>query len=149
MSVAIVWFRRDLRLIDNAALDAAVQTGLPIVALYVHAPDEAGEWRPGAASDWWLHHSLSALDTQLRARGGRLIVRRGPSLAAITRLIGETEAVAVFWSPQVTLPPAFATPHSPMPMLHAVTLFPMKKITMATAKMTLRIDLTLNKPTRS
>ncbi|MBK6436338.1 MAG: deoxyribodipyrimidine photo-lyase [Rhodanobacteraceae bacterium] len=110
MSVAIVWFRRDLRLIDNAALDAAVQTGLPIVALYVHAPDEAGEWRPGAASDWWLHHSLSALDTQLRARGGRLIVRRGPSLAAITRLIGETEAVAVFWS-QLYEPAAIARDH--------------------------------------
>ncbi len=98
MSTAIVWFRRDLRLIDNPALDAAVQSGLPIVALYVHAPEEEGEWQSGAASDWWLQRSLVALDAQLRERGGRLIVRRGPALAAITRLIGETGAVAVHWN---------------------------------------------------
>ncbi|HRG15505.1 MAG TPA: deoxyribodipyrimidine photo-lyase [Pseudomonadota bacterium] len=98
MSAAIVWFRRDLRLIDNPALDAAVQSGLPIVALYVHAPEEEGEWRSGAATDWWLHHSLAALDAQLREHGGRLIVRRGPALAAITQLIGETGAVAVQWN---------------------------------------------------
>jgi deoxyribodipyrimidine photo-lyase len=85
-------------LIDNPALDAAVQSGLPIVALYVHAPEEEGEWRSGAATDWWLHHSLAALDAQLREHGGRLIVRRGPALAAITQLIGETGAVAVHWN---------------------------------------------------
>ena len=42
MSAAIVWFRRDLRLIDHPALDAAVQSGLPVIALYVHAPEEEG-----------------------------------------------------------------------------------------------------------
>jgi len=98
MSAAIVWFRRDLRLIDHPALDAAVQSGLPVIALYVHAPEEEGEWRSGAATDWWLHHSLTALDAQLRERGGRLIVRRGPAFAAITQLIGETGAVAVHWN---------------------------------------------------
>ena len=98
MSAVIVWFRRDLRLIDHPALDAAVQSGLPIIALYVHAPEEEGEWPSGAATDWWLHHSLAALDAQLRERGGRLIVRRGPVLAAITRLISETGAVAVHWN---------------------------------------------------
>ena len=48
MSAAIVWFRRDLRLIDNPALDAAVQSGLPIVALYVsnRRPSGAGPRRP-------------------------------------------------------------------------------------------------------
>ncbi|MBP7623825.1 MAG: deoxyribodipyrimidine photo-lyase [Xanthomonadales bacterium] len=98
MSAAIIWFRRDLRLIDHPALDAAVQSGLPVIALYVHAPEEEGEWRSGAATEWWLHHSLTALDAQLRERGGRLIVRRGPAFAAITQLIGETGAVAVHWN---------------------------------------------------
>ena len=98
MSIAIVWFRRDLRLIDNPALDAAVRSGLPIVALYVHCPEEDGDWRAGAASNWWLHHSLVALDAQLRERGGRLLVRRGPTLAAMVRVIAETGAVAVYWN---------------------------------------------------
>ena len=56
---AIVWFRRDLRLTDNPALAAACERARHVVALYVHAPEEDGEWAPGAASRWWLHHSLA------------------------------------------------------------------------------------------
>jgi deoxyribodipyrimidine photo-lyase len=98
MSTAIIWFRRDLRLTDNPALMAAVQSGLPIVAVYVHAPSEEGDWAPGAASDWWLHRSLIALDAQLRARGGRLLVRRGPTLEALRRLVGESGARELHWN---------------------------------------------------
>ena len=98
MSAALVWFRRDLRLSDNAALAAAVATGLPVVPVYVHAPDEEAPWAPGAASNWWLHHSLAALDADLRARGSRLIVRRGPTAAALDALIAETGATIVVWN---------------------------------------------------
>ena len=36
---AIVWFRDELRLADNRALSAALATGQPVLAVYVH--DEA------------------------------------------------------------------------------------------------------------
>jgi deoxyribodipyrimidine photo-lyase len=98
MSAALVWFRRDLRLADNPALAAAVATGLPVVSVYVHAPDEEAPWAPGAASNWWLHHSLAALDGALRARGSRLIVRRGPTATALDTLIAETDATIVVWN---------------------------------------------------
>ena len=94
----IVWFRRDLRLTDNPALSAACERARHVVALYVHAPDEDGEWAPGAASRWWLHHSLAQLDVALRARGGRLVLRRGQSLAVLRDLVRETGADAVFWN---------------------------------------------------
>ncbi len=99
MSAAIVWFRRDLRLTDQPALEAALSTGLPIVALYIHAPKEEAPWAPGAATHWWLHQSLTALDVELRARGGRLIVRRGASsLKVLREVIAETGATQVFWN---------------------------------------------------
>ncbi len=98
MSAVLVWFRRDLRLADNPAFAAAVDSGQPIVAVYLHAPEEEGAWAPGAASRWWLHHSLVALDRSLRALGGRLIVRREGSLAGLQRLIGETGANRVLWN---------------------------------------------------
>ena len=50
MSTAIVWFRRDLRLADNPALNAALQRHARIVPLHVHAPHEEAPWAPGAAS---------------------------------------------------------------------------------------------------
>ena len=47
---AIVWFRRDLRLTDNPALSAACEHARHVVSLYVHAPEDDGEWAPGGAS---------------------------------------------------------------------------------------------------
>ena len=98
MTPAIVWFRQDLRLRDNPALEAASRRGGPVIPVFVL--DEAGEgrWPLGAASRWWLHHSLEALAQSLLERGSRLVVARGESGREITRLVGETGAGAVYWN---------------------------------------------------
>ncbi|KAA2286082.1 cryptochrome/photolyase family protein [Arenimonas fontis] len=98
MAHALVWFRRDLRLADNPALLAALDAGLAPVPVYIHAPEEESPWEPGAASRVWLDRSLRALDADLRARGSRLILRRGDSLAELERLVAETGAVSVYWN---------------------------------------------------
>jgi deoxyribodipyrimidine photo-lyase len=98
MRTTLVWFRRDLRLADNPALSRALAIAERIVPVYIHAPEELDPWRPGAASDWWLHHSLSSLDGSLRALGSRLVVRRGRSLEALRALATETGATQVVWN---------------------------------------------------
>ena len=98
MSHALVWFRRDLRLSDNPALQAALDAGHVPVPVYIHAPDEEAPWAPGAASRAWLRRSLAALDADLRARGSRLVIRRGDSLAEVEKLIAETRAEALHWN---------------------------------------------------
>jgi len=98
MTTAIVWFRRDLRLADHPALHAAVAAHDRVLALYVHAPEEEGEWAPGAASRWWLHRSLEALDASLRAHRGRLHVVRGGSLEALRATIAATKAGSVYFN---------------------------------------------------
>jgi deoxyribodipyrimidine photo-lyase len=97
-TVGLVWFRRDLRLADNPALAAAVAGGARVVPVYVHAPEEEAPWRPGAASDAWLHRSLQALDAALRERGSRLVVRRGPTLDALRTLAAEAGATHIYWN---------------------------------------------------
>ena len=65
MSTSLVWLRDDLRLADNPALDAAARAGDRAAVLYV-LDDESPEIRPiGAASRWWLHHSLRQLQQDL------------------------------------------------------------------------------------
>ena len=98
MPKTIVWFRQDLRLEDNAPLSAALDLGHDIVPCYIWAPEEEGRWPPGAASKWWLHHSLSALDSSLQERGSRLILLRGPSRGALESLVQETGAQQIFFS---------------------------------------------------
>ena len=94
----IVWFRQDLRLQDNPALHAAVATGAPVIPVYIWSPEEEGEWAPGAASRWWLHHSLTALTQQLDRRGSRLILARGHALGVLQKLVAKTGATAVHWN---------------------------------------------------
>jgi deoxyribodipyrimidine photo-lyase len=97
-STAIVWFRRDLRLADNPALSAACSRADRVVLLYVHAPEEEGDWPPGAASRWWLHQSLARLSAALRGRGAELHLRRGPSLEALLAVVRATGAERVYWN---------------------------------------------------
>jgi deoxyribodipyrimidine photo-lyase len=94
----LVWFRKDLRLADNAALAAALARGGPVVPVFVYDEGGEGEWPLGGASKWWLHHSLVALDAALRERGSRLVVARGDSLAELRRLAAATGAGAVYWN---------------------------------------------------
>jgi len=98
MNVALVWFRNDLRLSDNPALTAAVATGLPVIPVFIWAPDEEGDWAPGGASRWWKHHALAALDEALQGQGGRLVFRAGNSQKELEGLIAETGATHVFWN---------------------------------------------------
>jgi deoxyribodipyrimidine photo-lyase len=95
---ALLWFRQDLRLSDNPALAAAVSRRGPVIPVFIWAPEEEGAWPPGAASRWWLHHSLAALNADLEKRGSRLIIRRGPTAAALNCLVEESGASAVFWN---------------------------------------------------
>jgi deoxyribodipyrimidine photo-lyase len=85
---SILWFRRDLRLSDQAALIAAAGEG-PVVPVYI-LDDETPKHRAmGGASRWWLHHSLASLDAALRDKGSRLILRRGACDAVLTALAAE------------------------------------------------------------
>jgi len=95
--LTIVWFRQDLRLSDHPALAAAIAEG-NVLPVYIASPEEEQPWAPGAASRWWLHHSLQALSHDLEKKGSRLILRRGPALSVLRGLIHETGATAVRWT---------------------------------------------------
>ena len=97
-SPSLVWFRLDLRLADNPALQAAVKRGGPIIPFFIYAPDEEAPWEPGAASRWWLHQSLAALDDSLRKLNSKLIICHGPTLKTLRSLAEETDANAIFWN---------------------------------------------------
>ena len=98
MSAAIVWFRRDLRLADNPALDAAIASGKKLLLVYIHAATEHAPWAPGAAQMSWLHHSLERLHQSLQSRGQRLCFFNGASAETLKRLISEAGAQAIFWN---------------------------------------------------
>lgn len=94
----IVWFRQDLRVADNPTLTDAAKRGGPVIPVYIWAPEEEGEWPPGSASRFWLHHSLLSLQKRLEKAGSRLIVRRGNSLEELESVARSAKAGALFWN---------------------------------------------------
>ncbi len=97
-SPTLLWFRQDLRLQDNPALCAAIARGGPVVPVYILDDQSEGRWVPGAASRWWLHHSLAALDAALRERGSRLVLARGEAVTELLAIARRTGAGAVVWN---------------------------------------------------
>ena len=94
----LVWFRRDLRLLDNPALYSACLDADEVIPVYIYCPQEEAPWEPGAASNWWLHHSLTQLGEDLRQAKMGLTIRHGSTKRVLRELIGETEAHAVYWN---------------------------------------------------
>ncbi len=89
----ILWYRNDLRRADHPALAAALETGHPVLPVFILDPE--APHAPGGASRWWLHHALAALGDTLAAAGTALILRRGPAVPTLVGLAREVGAVAV------------------------------------------------------
>ena len=97
MSTALVLFRRDLRVADNPAWSAACAEHTRVVPVFIH-DDHGGQWSAGAASRWWLHHSLASLDHDLHEAGAGLHLCSGEPLDALRTLIAQSGASAVYWN---------------------------------------------------
>lgn len=91
----LVWFRRDFRVSDHAALSAAAAQGRTVIPVFIH--DRISD-SLGAAPKWRLGQALRVFDATLRQQGSRLILRRGDALAQLRALAAETGATAVYWS---------------------------------------------------
>lgn len=87
---ALVWFRRDLRDHDHAALSAALQHAAVVYCVFVF-DREILDTLPSRQDRrvHFIHASLHELDAALRARGGGLIVRHGPACREIPALAAE------------------------------------------------------------
>lgn len=96
-SAAILWLRSDLRLDDHPALEAALKSGLPIIPVFVWDPKAEGAWPLGAASRWWLHHSLQSLSDQLKGLGSKMILRSGPSIKELLSLAQQSNADRIYF----------------------------------------------------
>jgi len=92
--LVVHWFRQDLRLSDNPALNAAASRG-KVLPLYILDDVNAGEHAMGGASRWWLHHSLIALQNDLN---GSLVVAKGDAKKILVELVQNFSIQAVYWN---------------------------------------------------
>ena len=92
--MAIWWIRRDLRLTDNLALQAAFEAGGAFVPVFVLDPTLLA--RPAERRQAFLFAGLRSLQADLRALGSGLVIRRGDPVQEIPRLAEELGGAPVF-----------------------------------------------------
>ncbi len=95
---SLVWFRRDLRLFDHAALSHALECSQSVFCVFVFDKTildglPADDRRVG-----FIHASLTELDQELRKRGSALIVLHDAAASAIPELASQLNVQAVFIS---------------------------------------------------
>lgn len=102
MTSALVWFRRDLRNFDHAALHHALQRAQAVHCAFIFDKDILEPLKDpkqgGGRTDRrvaFIHASLAELDAALRAQGGGLIVRYARAVDEIPKLAAELGVDAV------------------------------------------------------
>lgn len=96
-SVVIHWFRRDLRLDDNAALYHALRSGFPVVPVFIFDRsilDKLDDKHDKRVS--FIHHRLQEIRQQLESMGSSLDVRYGDVQDVWEQICSEYSVSAVY-----------------------------------------------------
>ncbi len=97
MKTAIHWFRRDLRLHDNTALNAAAKAADGCVAtVYILSEWQGQHHWVGPNRQEFLCECLRLLAADLEKAGGKLIVRCGKAEEELEKLLVETGAELIY-----------------------------------------------------
>ncbi len=94
MKSHIWWIRRDIRLQDNSALNAAQSNTDFLIPLFIIEPELMANAAPTRKA--FLINALTDLDHQLKNLGSRLIIRIGPALSALRELADELGEIRIF-----------------------------------------------------
>ena len=96
----MVWFRRDLRLVDNPAWSAATRISTDVTPVFVIDPDLWDRVSPARRA--MLAANLRALDSSLTAQGGRLHVARGLPEQVLPELADRLGIDQIHWNADYT-----------------------------------------------
>lgn len=95
--ISIFWFRRDLRLQDNAGLYHALRSGTPVVPIFIFDTNILEELEDKADKRVdFIHRQLTRLQAELTAIGSTLHVLTGSPLQCYEQLINTYNIAAVY-----------------------------------------------------
>ncbi len=95
--ISIFWFRRDLRLHDNAGLYHALKSGNPVLPIFIfdkNILDKLEDKKDKRVQ--FIHNSLSEIQEQLQTLGSTLLVKYGTPEEVFPALLNEYEVSAIY-----------------------------------------------------
>jgi deoxyribodipyrimidine photo-lyase len=95
--ISIFWFRRDLRLTDNAGLYHALQSGNPVLPVFIFDTDILDELEEKQDKRvYFIHSAVSGIHRKLKELGSTLYVLHSSPKEAFKRLVQECNISSVF-----------------------------------------------------
>jgi deoxyribodipyrimidine photo-lyase len=95
--VTVFWFRRDLRLNDNAGLYHALKSGYPVLPVFIFDRNILNDLEDkDDARVTFIHQTIIALDNELNEFGSSLLVLHDTSLNALETLLKNYNITAVY-----------------------------------------------------
>jgi len=98
MKISIFWFRRDLRLEDNRALEAAQKKGLPILPLFIFDTHILKALSKQDSRVQFIYQQIKGLHQKISKRGSSLKIIKGDPLKVWKQLIQEYNIESVFFN---------------------------------------------------
>jgi deoxyribodipyrimidine photo-lyase len=128
MTTAIWWIRRDLRITDNQALASALLNADQVIPTYILDPALLASAYVGSKRLSFLFGGLRHLDSALRSRGSRLVIRRGDPCQELSALLAHSDANIIFaeedFSPYARRRDGYAAEHLPLTLVAGLTVHP-------------------------
>ncbi|MCB0824451.1 MAG: deoxyribodipyrimidine photo-lyase [Bacteroidales bacterium] len=94
--IHVFWFRRDLRLNDNAALYHALNSGKPVLPIFIFDPEILKELPEKDARVTFIYALLNQINQKQEKQGSQLLIKQGKPLSVFKDLIQEFEIAAVY-----------------------------------------------------
>ena len=96
MKINIFWFRRDLRLNDNSALSAALNSGIPVLPVFIFDTNIISELSVDDSRISFIHSTLEGINTELIKSGSSLYILKSTPDEAWKQLLSTFDINEVF-----------------------------------------------------
>jgi deoxyribodipyrimidine photo-lyase len=97
LKISVFWFRRDLRLSDNAGLFHALKSGNPVLPVFIFDTDILDKLdNKKDARVEFIHKSLMDMQNDLIKNGSSLLILKGKPLDVFNRLVNEYDIESVY-----------------------------------------------------
>lgn len=94
--INIFWFRRDLRLVENTALNEALSAGIPVLPVFIFDTNITGELVPDDARVSFIYDTLISIDNELKKGGSSILIMQGDPQVIWQELITSFDINSVF-----------------------------------------------------
>lgn len=96
MGVTVFWFRRDLRLFDNTALNLALANGRKVLPLFIFDTIILNELEKDDTRVNFIHETLSIINLELKKYGSSILVKKGNPLEVWQELLSQSNIKEVY-----------------------------------------------------